>query len=64
MEAPSVPAETVKAIITNSALNPAAIIKKLIPAPPPLPTPPGKEYPAELIAKAITTGIPKENHSK
>jgi len=58
MEAPSVLAEIVKVIITNSAIDPLSIIKKYVPVP--LPSPPGKEQFADMIARAIVTGIPRE----
>ncbi|RLG86626.1 MAG: hypothetical protein DRO39_02665 [Thermoprotei archaeon] len=61
MEAPSVLAEIVKVIIANSAIDPLAIIKKYVPVP--LPTPPSplsKEQFADVIARAIVTGIPRE----
>ena len=61
IEAPSVLAEIVKVIITNSAIDPLSIIKKYIPAPlPSLPSPVGKEQFADIIARAIATGIPRE----
>jgi len=61
MEAPSVLAEIVRVIVNNSALDPLSIIKQLIPFPlPPLPSPPGKEYFSDLVARAITAGIPRE----
>ncbi len=61
MEAPSVLAEIVKVIITNSAIDPLSIIKKYVPIPlPSLPSPPGKEQFADAIARAIVTGMPRE----
>ena len=61
MEAPSVLAEIVKVIITNSAIDPLSIIKKYIPVPlPSLPSLPDKEQFADIIARAIVTGIPRE----
>ena len=61
MEGPSVLAEIVKVIITNSAIDPLSIIKKYVPVPlPSLPSPPGKEQFADIIARAIVTGIPRE----
>jgi len=61
MEAPSVLAEIVKVIITNSAVDPLSIIRKYVPTP--LPSPPSplsKEQFADIIARAIVTGIPRE----
>ena len=61
MEAPSVLAEIVKVVITNSALDPLSIIKKYVPVP--LPSPPSplnKEQFADAIARAIVSGIPRE----
>jgi len=61
MEAPSVLAEIVKVIVNNSALDPLSVIKQFIPIPlPPLPSLPGKEYFSDILARAITTGIPRE----
>ncbi len=61
MEAPSVLAEIIRTIIINSAIDPLSIIKEYIPIPlPSLPSPPGKEQFADVIARAIATGIPRE----
>ena len=61
LEAPAVLAEIIKVILNNTALDPLSIIKQFIPIPlPPLPSPPGKEYFSEVIAKAVVAGIPRE----
>ena len=52
MEAPSVLAEIVKVIITNSAVDPLSIIRKYVPTPlPSLPSPLSKEQFADIIAR-------------
>ena len=61
LEAPAVLAEIIKVILNNTALDPLSIIRQFIPIPlPPLPSPPGKEYFSEVIAKAVVAGIPRE----
>ncbi len=61
MEAPSVLAEIIRVIITNAAVDPVSIIKQYVPVPmPSLPSPPGKEEFADVIARAIVTGMPRE----
>ncbi|RLI01621.1 hypothetical protein DRO31_06070 [Candidatus Bathyarchaeota archaeon] len=61
LEAPEVLAEIVKVILNNTVLDPLSIIKQVIPVPlPPLPSPPGREYFSNIIAKAIVAGIPRE----
>ena len=61
MEAPSVLAEIIRIVIINSAIDPLSIIKEYIPIPlPSLPSPPGKEQFADIIARAIATGMPRE----
>ncbi len=61
IEAPSVLAEIVKVIIANSTVDPLSIIKEYIPIPlPQLPSTPGRDQFAEMLARAIVTGIPRE----
>ncbi len=61
MEAPSVLAEIVKVIIINSTIDPLSIIQKYIPVSlPSPPTPINKEQFADMIARAIVTGISRE----
>jgi len=61
MEAPLVLAEIVKVIITNSTIDPLSVIKKYVPVPlPSLPSPLSREQFADVIARAIITGMPKD----
>ena len=61
MEAPMVLAEILKTIIMHSTVDPAEIIKKVVPVPlPSLHSPFSKEQFAEIIAKTVATNIPKE----
>jgi hypothetical protein len=64
-EAPEVLAEIVKIILSNASIDTASIIKQYLPIPlPTLPQLPGKERLAEILARAVAAGIPRDKALK